>query len=139
MKKILFFVICCLTLCGCDKKIDNETDENITNTVKSNRYTFCYIYSENRQISWSFYYDSDYNMIEDFSLISNTYDSLSEAIEKENSEKEKCNTVVDGIECSVHRSNNTVDVGFKNSKPNYNYYDKITELENNHWNCEELN
>ncbi len=144
MKKILFLILCCLCLVGCsDKMSNNEIEqnngkENIDNTLMANKYTFCYLYSKSKQISWSFYYDSNYNIIEDFTLISTTYNSLSEAIENEINEKEKCNIVVDGIECSVHRSNATVDVGLKNLKPNYNYYDKITELENNNWNCEEL-
>ncbi len=133
MKKILLIGLCCLCLCGCENRKEKEEEGKITN-----KYTSCSISSTNKLIIWEFYYDDNYNIIEDFSLLSNTYDSLSDAIEKESIQKEKCNNVIDGVECSVHRSNTTVDIGYKNLKPNYNYYDKIAELEANNWNCKEL-
>lgn len=136
MKKSLIIVVCCLYLCGCKNSNEFVNKENIDNN-KSNKYTFCYIYSIDNNISWSIYYDNQYNVIEDFMLLSTIYDSSEEAIKAENEQKAKCNNIKDNITCSVQRINKTVDVGYENQKPDYNYYDKINELEANNWVCEE--
>ena len=134
MKKVLLIIVCCFFFCGCekDKKINNE--KKINNT----KYTFCYASYTNGHTSWSIYYDENYNISKDLILISETYDTLSEALNQEISKTEKCNNVKENIDCSVYRSDKVVDIGYTNYKPEYDYLDKIEELENIGFECEEV-
>lgn len=139
MKKKILILLCCLFLCACEHKNNNYNEEQSENN--NNKYTACEKQYSNGFVFYYLYYDNNYNMIRENYNSHSILNTLSEAINQENEIKENCELTKKintnkNYDCEITRDGNSIN--YRTSMDaNYNYEEKINELENEGYLCEE--